>query len=128
MYNYKLKKVDPLSSFKFGIFFSITISVIAVILLFIYNFFSSIVIALGPELFINVFVQKFIRLFFTAILFGFASLVVSGLFTLAAYVFNLSIIWSEGLKVELETYVEEVEEEVGDQKRETNEESSAVME
>ncbi len=124
MYNYKLKKIDPLSSFKFGILFSSAISVIAMILLFFYNIINSTILAFGPELFINTFIRGFIRLFFTALMFGIGSLIFSAICAFAAYIFNLSIAWSEGLKVELEGY-EEIQEE--EQTTPAKEETSAVI-
>jgi len=122
MYNYKIKKIDPLSLFKFGIFYSVAVSFISLVLLFFYIIYQSIIIALGPELFINAFMRGMIQLFFYIIVFGFGSLMFSGLCALFAYVFNYSIIWSEGLKIELEAY----EEENDSIQQTTNDETSAI--
>lgn len=122
MYNFKLKKVEPMSCFKFGIVLGVSLSVVLIILMFFWNIISSVIDSIGPQLFINLFIKGLVQLFFYMLMFAFGTIILGSVSAFAAYIFNFSIMWSEGVKIEIENYVEETASE--ETKEETKEEEN----
>lgn len=109
MYNRNLVKINPFSAFKIGAFLGGVISAAALIVDFFAVIVRSITTAIGPGLFINAFLSGLIRLFFAVIFFAFGSIILGGILALLCYIFNYSVKWTDGIKVEVNEYYEKEE-------------------
>lgn len=111
MYNYKIKKVDVFSAFKYGIFLGTSIAIAIFVLLLFYILINSTIQAIGPKLFTNLFLNGMVQLFFYLIILGFAALAVSGIATFSAFIYNITSSLFGEIKLELEAVNESLESE-----------------
>jgi len=98
--------------------------IIAVISLFSV-IIKSIIAAIGPRIFIKVFIGEIIQYFFFIILLALLVLALGGFFAFCAYIFNISSAkWFGGIKVKLTEFSGEENEEDSDEKDEEVSEAS----
>lgn len=100
--NLKINKIDPFSTFKFGILLSSAISLITLVLLFFYNLIRSVILAFSPQhIFVKAFINGMIQLFFYLILLALFTIFFGIVSSFVAFIYNYTSEWFDGIKLEI---------------------------
>lgn len=106
MYNYKLTKIDPISTLKYSLLLSVSISIIILalnILLLIIRIISTL---FTNSHILTVLAQGGIQIFFTIIVLMLSSVSLGFIGMFLSIVYNYSSKWFDGIKVHVDEYVE----------------------